>query len=142
MLGSQLSGGEVIELRSDLGGGKTTFVTGLVRGTGSQDRVSSPTFTLNRIYKAKKFDIYHYDFYRLSEPGILEEQLAEAQTHKHVVVVEWAGIVKQTLANNRILIEFQPVAQNPDVRQITFRYPDSKRAIITYLETKFSELKP
>jgi tRNA threonylcarbamoyladenosine biosynthesis protein TsaE len=42
-LGKKLKGGEVIELVSDLGGGKTTFVRGLARGMGSPDHVASPT---------------------------------------------------------------------------------------------------
>src|SRR5690606_22283628 len=42
-LGKKLRGGEVIELISDLGGGKTTFTRGLAKGVGSSDRVASPT---------------------------------------------------------------------------------------------------
>src|SRR5690348_16076202 len=106
LLGSRLRGGEVIELRSDLGGGKTTFVRGLVRGAGSRDRVSSPTFTLSRIYNAKKFEIHHFDFYRLSDPGILADQLAEAVQGDNVVIIEWAGIVKNVLPEDRVSIEF------------------------------------
>src|SRR4051812_18557733 len=78
LLGSRLDGSEVIELRSDLGGGKTTFVRGLIRGTGSKDHVVSPTFTLSRIYQTKDFQIHHFDFYRLNDPGILADQLAES----------------------------------------------------------------
>ena len=44
-IGNNLKGGEIIELISDLGGGKTTFVRGLARGMGSTDAVSSPSFT-------------------------------------------------------------------------------------------------
>jgi len=64
---------EIIELRSDLGGGKTTFTQGLAAGAGSKDAVSSPTFTLKKIYRAGELHIYHYDFYRLNEPGILKD---------------------------------------------------------------------
>ena len=49
LLGSNLRGGELIELASDLGGGKTTFTRGLVRGGGSDDSVASPTFTISRV---------------------------------------------------------------------------------------------
>src|SRR5262245_31168810 len=42
-LGRRLKGGEVIELVSDLGGGKTTFVRGLAKGAGSPDKVASPS---------------------------------------------------------------------------------------------------
>jgi len=77
LLGRRLRGGEVLELRSDLGGGKTTFVRGLVRGAGCHDRVSSPTFTLSRVYKSKDFEIHHFDFYRLQDPGLVANELAE-----------------------------------------------------------------
>jgi tRNA threonylcarbamoyladenosine biosynthesis protein TsaE len=43
-VGRRLRGGEVIELVSDLGGGKTTFVKGLAKGMGSNDAVSSPSW--------------------------------------------------------------------------------------------------
>lgn len=142
MLGSKLSGGEVIELRSDLGGGKTTFVIGLVRGAGSTNRVSSPTFTLSRVYKAKKFEIHHFDFYRLSDPGILRDQLAESLSSDQVVsVIEWADIVKDVLPIDSFSIEFKPVANSSEERQITIRYSESRRKIITDLETIWAESK-
>jgi tRNA threonylcarbamoyladenosine biosynthesis protein TsaE len=46
-IGQQLQGGEVIELISDLGGGKTQLVRGLAAGMGSTDQVQSPTFTIS-----------------------------------------------------------------------------------------------
>jgi len=142
LLGSRLGGGEVIELRSDLGGGKTTFVHGLVRGAGSQDRVSSPTFTLNRIYETKKFEIHHFDFYRLTDPGILADQLAEAVHDGGVVVVEWGDIVKDVLPDDRISIEFKPTAASPDERQLIFSYPESYRELVAFIETEFVGEKP
>ena len=42
-LAPRLKGGEVIELASDLGGGKTTFTQGLMRALGYKDPVTSPT---------------------------------------------------------------------------------------------------
>jgi tRNA threonylcarbamoyladenosine biosynthesis protein TsaE len=142
LLGSQLSGGEVIELRSDLGGGKTTFVRGLARAAGSQNRVSSPTFTLSRIYKAKKFDVHHFDFYRLNNPGLLKDQLSESLESNNVVVVEWGDIVKDVLPADRLSIDFKPVAQSSEEREITLTYPESKRPLIAYLESQWPELKP
>ncbi len=142
MLGSRLRGGEVIELRSDLGGGKTTFVRGLAKGAGSLDRVSSPTFTLSRIYKTKKFGIHHFDFYRLIDPGVLADQLAEAMGGDNVVVVEWADIVTDVLPEQRISVEFQPTATSPDERQITFAYTENHRDLIAFIESEFIREKP
>lgn len=139
-LGSQLRGNEVIELRSDLGGGKTTFVRGLVRGAKIDDRVSSPTFTLNRVYQNKKLQIHHFDFYRLDNPGILKEQLAEAiETKNAVVVVEWAGIVDDILPQERITIDFGPVAGDFNERQITVNYPEDQAELIAKAETAWAK---
>jgi tRNA A37 threonylcarbamoyladenosine biosynthesis protein TsaE len=65
-LAQSFKGGEVVMMSSDLGGGKTTFVRGLVRGLGSSDHVSSPTFTVSQTYQGDKFRILHIDMYRLS----------------------------------------------------------------------------
>jgi tRNA threonylcarbamoyladenosine biosynthesis protein TsaE len=129
-LGKQLQGSETIELRSDLGGGKTTFVRGLARGAGYNGNVNSPTFTLSRVYQTKNFSIYHFDFYRLEEPGILREQLAEAVSDNNVVIIEWAGIVKGMLPAERISVAFRPVISEADERQIIISYPEKYLDII------------
>jgi tRNA threonylcarbamoyladenosine biosynthesis protein TsaE len=119
-LGKALKGGEVIELVSDLGGGKTTFVRGLARGAGSQDKVASPTFTISKIYHTDKFEIHHFDFYRLHEAGIVADELAEvAGDPKAVVVVEWADVVQHVLPDKRLTIN---IKQTPDgsSRELTF----------------------
>lgn len=122
-LGHNLRGGEVIELVSDLGGGKTTFTRGLVRGTGSTDRVASPTFTLSREYVAPKFTIAHFDFYRLGEAGILGNELAEIIADpSYVTVVEWGDIVHDVLPQERLTIKLS--LSGEDSRQLSFEYPD------------------
>jgi tRNA threonylcarbamoyladenosine biosynthesis protein TsaE len=134
---------EVIELRSDLGGGKTTFTKGLVEGFGSKDKVSSPTFTLNKVYKTDNIEIHHFDFYRLDSAGIVSDQLEESlQNPKVVTIVEWANIVKGVLPNERIIIEFRPVADNEDERVVTFEVPPSKVEVIEKLRNKLSESEP
>lgn len=143
MLGRQLKGGEVIELRSDLGGGKTTFVKGLARGAGSKNNVASPTFTLSRIYQAPKFTISHFDFYRLEDPGILADQLAESiSDNQNVTVVEWAGVVKDVLPQEHISIEFQPMASSSEERRIIFKYPEAKTWTIDEIQTAWQETRP
>lgn len=134
---------EVIELRSDLGGGKTTFTQGLVRGLGSADRVASPTFTLNKVYKTPDLEIHHFDFYRLVEPGVVRDQLQESlQDLRVVTVVEWSDIVKDVLPQNRITVEFKPVASTEDERTIVFGYPDSKMPLIEKLRAQLEEVEP
>ena len=121
-VGSRLRGGEVIELVSDLGGGKTTFTRGLVAGAGSTDKVASPTFTLSREYQAPRFRIAHFDFYRLAEAGIMADELAEVvQDTAYVTVVEWGDIVHDVLPEKRLTIRLQQTGD--DNRLLSFEYP-------------------
>jgi tRNA threonylcarbamoyladenosine biosynthesis protein TsaE len=119
-----LKGGEVIELVSDLGGGKTTFTRGLVRGLGSEDRVASPTFTISKVYDAGNKQVHHFDFYRLHEAGIIADELAEvAGDPSTVVVVEWADVVKHVLPENHLTVL---ITQNPDgSRTLKFSAPEA-----------------
>lgn len=144
LLGKLLKSPEVIELRADLGGGKTTFVRGLAKGFGSQDVVTSPTFTLNKVYQGRDGQqIHHFDFYRLSEPGIVADQLAESLNDSKVVtVVEWSDIVQDVLPEERLSIEFKMVADNPDERQINISYPDLKAQLVRQLATGWQEGRP
>lgn len=113
----------MIELSSDLGGGKTTFVRSLVKGMGSTDNVASPTFTISREYQAKGLTFYHFDFYRLQDAGLMANELAEvAGDSGSVVAVEWAGIVEDVLPKDRLRIEI--IATGENVRQFTFTYPE------------------
>jgi tRNA threonylcarbamoyladenosine biosynthesis protein TsaE len=127
-LGSKLRGGEVLELVSDLGGGKTTFTRGLVRGTGSTDKVASPTFTLSREYETPKFTIAHFDFYRLGEAGIVGDELAEViSDREYVTVVEWGDIVHDVLPEDRLTVRIKLNAD--ESRTLSFEYPEK----LTYL---------
>ena len=104
-IGAKLKGGEVMELISDLGGGKTTFVKGLVSGSGSEAYVSSPSFTLRNDYAGPKLSIAHFDFYRLKDPGILSQMLAEAMSDPAtVVIIEWGGIVDAILPPDHVKV--------------------------------------
>lgn len=121
-LGKRLKGGEVIELVSDVGGGKTTLARGLARGFGSTDNVASPTFTINRVYKAPKGELHHFDFYRLPEPGIVAAELAEKLGDPQTVtVIEWGESVRDVLPKRRLRISLENEGDNR--RAITLAYP-------------------
>lgn len=121
-VGQRLRGGEIIELVSDLGGGKTTFVRGLAKGMGSPDKVASPSFTIAREYRAGDKTLYHFDFYRLSDPGLVANELAEVAGDKHAVtVVEWADIVSGVLPAERLTIHIKNTGETK--REFAFTYP-------------------
>jgi len=110
---------------------------------GSKDTVSSPTFTLNKIYQAKNLQVHHFDFYRLSDAGIVADQLAESlESPKVITVVEWSNIVSEVLLKDRLTIELKPVATNSDERQITIHYLESQTEMIKELETNWAGSRP
>ena len=116
-------GGEVVELSGDLGGGKTALVKALVTAWAGPQPASSPSFTIENIYQTPNFNVHHFDFYRLSEPGIMSYELAEVVGQpKIVTLVEWSQIVDDVLPSSRltIKIEFLP---HPQARSWNFNAP-------------------
>jgi len=51
----------------DMGVGKTTLIKNLIRLLGSEDEVSSPTFSIVNEYKLNDEKIYHFDLYRIKD---------------------------------------------------------------------------
>lgn len=128
-IGKAVRGGEVIELVSDLGGGKTTFVRGLARGMGSPDKVASPTFTISHEYKTDHLTLYHFDFYRLNEAGIVADELGEVVGDPAgVVVIEWGEIVEDVLPDERLTVRLQATSETD--RELSLLYPEQLAYLI------------
>ena len=107
---------------SDLGGGKTTFVRGLARGADSSDKVASPSFTISKVYATPNFEIHHFDLYRLSEPGVIADEMAEIVGDPQIVtVVEWADVVQHVLPADRLTISIKQTPEGD--RAFEFHYP-------------------
>lgn len=124
--GRLLKGGEVLQLTSDVGGGKTTFVKGVAQGMGSDELVQSPTFVIGAIYECRGGrQLHHYDFYRLTgaDPGIMKDQLADSlNDNKAVVIIEWGEIIEDVIGREVIAVSISAIADN--VRNFTFTIPN------------------
>lgn len=130
-IGRSLRGGECIELVGDVGTGKTTLVKSIALGLGVKDDVQSPSFTISRQYEARdSLRLVHYDFYRLSDPGIMTHELSEVLSDTGVVtIIEWAETVQSVLPVDRIQIN---LAYSSDIqtRDVEYKIPDN----LSYLE--------
>jgi len=116
-LAKQIKPPTIIALISDLGGGKTTFTQGLAKGLNIKEKIVSPTFVLERIYKIpkKSYALYHYDLYRIEPDDILIDEILE-NAKDNIVVIEWAEKILQRLPKDIIKIELSTL--NDDRRKI------------------------
>jgi len=103
-IAEQCKKGDVITLRGTLGAGKTFFVRAFINAIYEKEgkrkvEVISPTFNLVKIYKSKKFPIYHYDLYRLKKVEELYELGIEDSLEEGVVLIEWPEIAQDILGD-------------------------------------------
>ncbi len=108
-LAAELRGGELIVFDGDLGAGKTFFTGALCEALGvDRKKVSSPTFVIMKKYSGK-FDIYHWDFYRIS--SVDELYIADfpeyLKAENSVTIVEWAGMFRECWETHRPVIEIK-----------------------------------
>lgn len=102
-IAEKLTGNEVIALFGGLGMGKTAFTRGLSRGLGVCDGVSSPTFALVNEYHGK-FNIYHFDMYRVTTWDDLYSTGFFDYIDNGVLVIEWSENIEGALPENAIRI--------------------------------------
>lgn len=113
-LAQSLKGTEVIALFGGLGMGKTAFTRGLCRGLGIDDGVSSPTFALVNEYSGK-FNIYHFDMYRVTTWDDLYSTGFFDYIDTGVLVIEWSENIEGALPDNALKITIS-LGENDDQR--------------------------
>lgn len=100
----------------DMGVGKTTLIKTIVKVLGSDDEVSSPTFSIVNEYQLKNNKVYHFDLYRIND---LEEAynfgIEDYIDSENWKLIEWPEKIEPILtdqfdridleldSNNRIL---------------------------------------
>jgi tRNA threonylcarbamoyladenosine biosynthesis protein TsaE len=97
-LGKILKPGTVIAYRGDLGAGKTAFTRGLARGLGSNEMVTSPTYTIVNEYLGGRMPLFHFDMYRLASSDDLWDIGWEDYLDRNgVCAVEWSENVEDAM---------------------------------------------
>ena len=97
-----------VHLLGELGAGKTTFTRGILRGYGYEGAVKSPTYTLVEPYQFDQCHIYHFDFYRLTNPE--EVDYLGIEDHfldTNLCVIEWADKVADAIPPADLIILLQ-----------------------------------
>jgi tRNA threonylcarbamoyladenosine biosynthesis protein TsaE len=109
-----LPDGATLQLQSDLGGGKTTFVQGLAKGLGFKGIVASPTFTLSRVYPLPEGrELHHFDLYRLSGSDVVVTELNEIAGLPGVITaIEWPDSSPISLPKDHLVCTFTPLSEH------------------------------
>ena len=115
-----LQGGMVVYLSGGLGAGKTTLARGILRGLGHTGKVKSPSYALVEPYEVSRLYLYHFDFYRFTDP----RELGEAGFREYfrpdaVCLVEWPENAAGMLPAADLLIEVTVVGSGRQVEIVS-----------------------
>ena len=110
-----------VTLHGDLGAGKTTWVRALLRALGERGRIKSPTYAIAESYQLGAWPVWHFDFYRFSDPNEWEDAgfrdtLSAAALH----LIEWPERVLGLLPTPDIALHIAFVQGQDDARQLSF----------------------
>ncbi|MCU1493545.1 MAG: tRNA threonylcarbamoyl adenosine modification protein YjeE [Acidimicrobiaceae bacterium] len=105
--------GDVLLLSGGLGAGKTTLTKGIVGALGSDEQVTSPTFTLLRTYDTEPV-VAHVDCWRLE---LLDEvadlAIDEVLDEGGVAVVEWGEAAAPLIGRDALEVLIGPLEGDP-----------------------------
>ncbi len=117
-IGKTLRGGEVLAMFGGMGMGKTAFTTGVAKGMGLSDAVSSPTFAIVNVY-GRHAELCHFDMYRVSAWADLDSTgFFEYMEQGAVLCVEWSENIENALPETAVRIRFRK-GEADDERKIT-----------------------
>ena len=85
----ELRAGDVVLLSGGLAAGKTYFVQALARALGSDEPVTSPTFSIANFYACDRAAILHIDTYRLASVAEFNDLALDAYMDGSITLIEW-----------------------------------------------------
>lgn len=127
-IGEKVAAGDVLLLHGGLGAGKTLLTKGVLDALEFDiDEVTSPSFTLVNLYRAK-FNVYHIDLWRLEDGGDVAgaiglDEILNAENS--VAIIEWAEKLRNFSHDGRV-IEIKIEDDGDDSRNIRIEWPDER----------------
>lgn len=102
-LGKRLNGGEVIAFFGGLGVGKTRFTSGLAKGMGIDEYVSSPTFAIVNEYEGD-IPLCHFDMYRITSfDDLCSTGFFDYLDNGSVLAIEWSENIENALPEDKLI---------------------------------------
>ncbi|HAR74563.1 tRNA (adenosine(37)-N6)-threonylcarbamoyltransferase complex ATPase subunit type 1 TsaE [Empedobacter falsenii] len=109
---------KLITFEGEMGAGKTTFIKEFVKALGTNDEVSSPTFSIVNEYDTDNGKVYHFDFYRLNhEDEALDFGIEEYLYSNQYCLMEWPNKIANFIPDEHHTITLENV---DGVRHLNF----------------------
>ncbi len=90
----------------EMGTGKTTLISAIVKEMGGTDKTTSPTFSIVNEYKVTNDTVYHFDFYRLkSQYEALDMGIEDYFNSGSWNFIEWPDKIVDLLPENVTVLE-------------------------------------
>ena len=95
----QNSTSKIILFHGDMGVGKTTLIKEICKILGTEDLISSPTFSIvNEYITSNDETIFHFDFYRIdNEEEVYNIGVEDYFDSNHWCLIEWPSVVENLL---------------------------------------------
>ncbi len=106
-IAGQLTPGDAVLLRGDLGSGKTTLARAVLAALGVDENVPSPTFTLVQAYDTPRFTVSHYDLYRLKRADEMDELGLDEALEDGAALIEWPDRAADRLPADALSVQLQ-----------------------------------
>ena len=105
-LGESITTPVVVDIKGEMGSGKTHLVKGLALGLGVSAEITSPTFSIIDYYADGRLPFYHIDAYRLDSIAEgYEIGFEELFSEEAVVAIEWSDLFRELFENQVIEVE-------------------------------------
>ena len=113
------------EVILESGAGKTTFIQWLCKELGVTAEVNSPTFSLvNEYFTPEGSSIYHFDLYRIEDPGELYDMGYEEYFYSgDRCFIEWPEKASDLIPEDALWVKIK-VLDNK-TRELIFELPHS-----------------
>lgn len=110
-------GSKIVLFNGEMGAGKTTLISAIVRALGGTEDASSPTFSIVNEYQVSNDFVYHFDFYRIKNHyEALDIGVDDYFCSGYWNFIEWPEKIKMLLPKDVTVVNL--TIDDKDVRTI------------------------
>ena len=111
-----------VALSGDLGAGKTVFTSGFASVLSPTSRVKSPTYTIVNEYLRGDIPLYHFDFYRISDPDEIYGIGFDDYLDGGICIGEWCENIGDLVPEDAIRIEIVKSGENSRIINTSYDF--------------------